>query len=197
MSPKEKEVAAADEEAPEDEDADADTDEHVIDLLSDELTLARAQMDAGQPALAEGTLRHRIAFREAEGPGADDELDALRALLAEALWRQGRLVAARAALDAVRPSSPQRRLPIITLIEAEALAAAGEPDRATGALERVIAAVGVDEAHDLRAGVSGRLSWPLPAELRPRPARPPRPPWAPASAPEERSLIHISEPTRH
>jgi tetratricopeptide (TPR) repeat protein len=183
MSPKEKEVAAADQAAPEDEDADAD--EHVIDLLSDELTLARAQMDAGQPALAEGTLRRQIAYREAEGPGADDELDALRALLAESLWRQGRLGAARAALDAVRPSSPQRRLAIITLIEAEALAAAGEPDRATGALERVIAAVGVDEAHDLRAGVSGRLSWPLPAELRPRPARPPRPPWAPASAPEE------------
>ena len=58
----------------------------------DELTLARAQLDAGQPALAEGTLRSRIAYREAEGPVADDELDALRALLAESLWRQGRLV---------------------------------------------------------------------------------------------------------
>ena len=73
----------------------------------------------------------------------------------------------------MRPGSPQRRLPIVTLIEAEALAAAGEPDRAIGALERVVAAIGVDEAHDLRAGVSGRLSWPLPAELRPQPARPP------------------------
>ena len=155
-------------------------DEHVIDLLSDELTLARAQLDAGLPALAEGTLRHRIAYRESEGPGSDDELDALRALLAESLWRQGRLVGARAALEAVRPSSPQRRLPIVSLIEAEVLAAAGEPDRATGALERVVAAIGVDEAHALRAGVSGRLSWPLPAELRPQPARPPRPPWSPS-----------------
>ena len=161
-----------------DDPASADTaDDHVIDLLSDELTLARAQLDAGQPGLAEGTLRSRIAYREAEGPVADEELDALRALLAESLWRQGRLVSARSALEAMRPSSPHRRLPIVTLIEAEALAAAGEPDRAVGALERVVTAIGVEEAHDLRAGVSGRLSWPLPAELRPQPARPPRPPW--------------------
>ena len=165
----------------EDRAEDAAGDDHVIDLLSDELTLARAQLDAGLPALAEGTLRSRIAFREADGPVADDELDALRALLAESLWRQGRLVSARFALEAMRPSSPQRRLPIVTLIEAEALAAAGEPDRAIGALERVVAAIGVDEVHDLRAGVSGRLSWPLPAELRPQPARPPRPPWGPAT----------------
>ena len=160
------------------EPAEAEED-HVIDILPDELTLARAQLDAGQPALAEGTLRARIAFREADGPVADDELDALRALLAEALWRQGRLVAARFALEAMRPSSPQRRLPMVMLIEAEALAAGGEPDRAIGALERVVAAIGIDEAHDLRAGVSGRLSWPLPADLRPQPARPPRPPWGP------------------
>jgi hypothetical protein len=169
---------------PEDVEAQADSagDDHVIDLLSDELTLARAQLDAGQPALAEGTLRTRIAYREADGPVVDDELDALRALLAESLWRQGRLVSARYALEAMRPSSPQRRLPIVTLIEAEALAAAGEPDRAIGALERVVAAIGIDEVHDLRAGVAGRLSWPLPAELQPQPAHPPRPPWAPAAS---------------
>jgi hypothetical protein len=180
------EASAATPEAAEDADAgpevEAAEDDHVIDLLPDELTLARAQLDAGQPALAEGTLRTRIAYREADGPVADDELDALRALLAESLWRQGRLVSARFALEAMRPSSPQRRLPIVTLIEAEALAAAGEPDRAIGALERVVAAIGIDEAHDLRAGVSGRLSWPLPAELRPQPARPPRPPWGPPAA---------------
>jgi len=160
-------------------------DDHVIDLLSDELTLARAQLDAGLAPVAEGTLRARIAYREADGPVADDELDALRALLAESLWRQGRLVSARTALEAMRPSSPHRRLPIVTLIEAEALAAAGEPDRAVGALERVVAAIGVDEVHELRAGVSGRLSWPLPAELRPQPARPPRPPWGPSTADDE------------
>lgn len=160
--------------------ASASDEVHVIDLLPDELTLARAQMDAGQPALAEGTLRHRIALREAGGVASDDELDALRATLAEALWRQGRLVAARAALETVRPSSPQRRLPMMMIIEAEALAAAGEPDRAVGTLERVITAVGVDEAHALRAGVSGRLTWPLPTDLRPEPARAPRPPWTPA-----------------
>jgi hypothetical protein len=129
-------------------------------------------------------VRARIAYREAEGPVVDDELDALRALLAESLWRQGRLVAARFVLEAMRPSSPQRRLPMVMLIEAEALAAAGEPDRAIGALERVVAAIGIDEAHDLRAGVSGRLSWPLPADLRPQPARPPRPPWGPPATDE-------------
>src|SRR5688500_19009825 len=117
----------------------------VIDLVPDELTLARAQLAAGLPALAEGTARRRIAVREADGTSGDEELDMLRVLLAEALWRQGRLVGARAALDAMRPSSAQRRLPIVLLIEAESHAASGEPDRAAGALERVIGAVGVDE----------------------------------------------------
>ena len=160
---------------------------HVIDLIADEIGLARAQLDAGLPSVAEGTLRHRIAVREADGTHADDELDALRALLAESLWRQGRLVAARAALDAVRPSSPQRRLPTMLLVEAEALAAAGEPDRAAGALERVVSAIGVDEAFALRAGVPGRLSWPLPAELRPPPPRAPRPPWSTALSADDTS----------
>jgi hypothetical protein len=153
---------------------------HTVDLVSDELRLARAQLDAGQPALAEGTVRRRIAVRESDGTTGDDELDALRVLLAEALWRQGRLVGARAALDAVRPGSPQRRLPIVLLVEAESLAAAGEPDRAAGALERVITAIGVDEAYAMRAGVPGRLTWPLPGELLPSPARAARPPWSSA-----------------
>jgi len=167
--------------------AENEADEHVIDLVADELTLARAQLDAAQPGLAEGTVRRRIALVEADGRGADEELDALRALLAESLWRQGRLGSARAALDAIRLGSPQRRLPIVGLVEAEALAAAGEPDRAAGALERVVAAIGVDEAHLLRAGVSGRLSWPLPAELQPQPAPAPRPPWSPPPASEDLS----------
>ncbi len=151
---------------------------HTVDLVSDELRLARAQLDAGLPALAEGTVRRRIAVREADDTTGDDELDALRVLLAEALWRQGRLVGARAALDAMRPGSPQRRLPMVLLVEAESLAAAGEPDRAAGALERVVAAIGVDEAYTLRAGVPGRLTWPLPGELLPSPARAARPPWS-------------------
>ena len=150
---------------------------HSIDLVADELGLARAQLDAGLPALAEGTVRHRIATREADGTTGDDELDALRVLLAESLWRQGRLVGARAALDAVRPSSGQRRLPIVLLIEAESLAASGEPDRAAGTLERVISAIGVDEAYALRGGVPGRITWPLPGELMPSPSRG-RPPWS-------------------
>lgn len=159
------------------ENASAD-DDQVIDILVDDMRLARAQLDAGQPGLAEGTARQRIARREADGPGSDDELDALRTLLAEALWRQGRVASARVALDAVRAGSPQRRLPIASLIEAEALAAAGEPDRAAGAMERVISAVGVDRAHELRAGVTGRLTWPLPAELQPPVVQVSRPPWA-------------------
>jgi hypothetical protein len=153
---------------------------HTIDLVSDELRLARAQLDAGIPALAEGTVRHRIAVREADGTTGDDEVDALRVLLAEALWRQGRLAGARAALDAVRPSSTQRRLPIVLLIEAESLAASGEPDRAAGAMERVISAIGVDEAYALRAGVPGRVTWPLPGELLPSPPTA-RPPWSQAA----------------
>jgi hypothetical protein len=161
--------------------AEVEGEVHIVDLVSDELHLARAQLDAGQPALAEGTVRRRIAVREADSTTGDEELDALRVLLAEALWRQGRLVGARAALDAVRPGSPQRRLPIVLLVEAESLAAAGEPDRAAGALERVITAVGVDEAYALRSGVPGRLTWPLPGELLPSPTRAARPPWSSAA----------------
>jgi len=169
---------------------------HVIDLIADEIGLARAQLDAGLPSVAEGTLRHRIAVREADGTHADDELDALRALLAESLWRQGRLVGARAALDAVRPSSPQRRLPTMLLVEAEALAAAGEPDRAAGALERVISAIGVDDTFALRAGVPGRLSWPLPAELRPPPPRAPRPPWSDARSADDATAAPADDDAR-
>jgi hypothetical protein len=153
----------------------------VIDLVADEHALARAQLDAGQAGLAEGTVRRRLGWLEAENVGLTDETDALRVLLAEALWHQRRPVAARQALDAVRPSSPQRRLPIAGIIEADALAAAGEPDRAAGAMERVIDAIGIEGAFELQAGVPGLLSWPLPAELTglsPRPAV--RPPWSPS-----------------
>ena len=152
----------------------------VIDVLTDELSLARAQIASGLAGLAEGTLRRRLARLEADGVLADDEVDALRVLLAEALWRQQRPAAARAALDGVRAASPQRRLPIAMLIEAETLAAAGEADRAAGAQERLLAAVGPEAAFELLGGVPGRLAWPLPAGLRPEPTRAPRPPWSPA-----------------
>jgi hypothetical protein len=152
-----------------------------IDLVADELGLARAQIDAGQPGLAEGTLLRRLAWLEADGAGVSDETDALRALLAESLWRQGLLGAARRALEGVRPSSPQRRLPVTLVIEADALAAAGERDRAAGAMERVIGAIGVDAAFELRGTMPGHLSWPMPSELRPEPERASRPPWSPAA----------------
>lgn len=175
------EARAADDDAP----APGSTDDarHVIDLVADELALARAQLDAGLAAVAEGTVRRRLARLEADGAGADDETDALRALLAEALWRQGRPVGARQAIDAIRPGSPQRRLPMTMLVEAEALAAAGEPDRAQGEMERVVEAIGVDDAFELQAGVPGRLVWPLPRELQAQPLRPVRAPWTPPSAP--------------
>ena len=159
-------------------------DPHVIDLVADELGLARAQLDAGLASLAEGTLRRRLARVEADG-GGDDEADALRLLLAEALWRQGRSTSARHALDAIRASSPQRRLPVALLIDAETLANAGEADRAAGAQERLLAAIGVDEAFALRGGVEGRLTWPLPSAIRPAAAEPARPPWSPPAPDEE------------
>jgi hypothetical protein len=160
-------------------DEPAAADEHVIDVIADELGLARAQLDAGLPGLAEGTVRRRLARLEADGgDGAADEVDALNLLLAETLWRQQRHVAARSALEVIRSGSAQRRLPIALLIDAETLAAAGEADRAAGAQERLIAAVGVDEAHVLRAGVPGRLSWPLPADLAAEAPPPSRPPWS-------------------
>ena len=153
------------------------SDVQVIDLVPDELGLARAQLDAGQPGLAEGTVRRRLAWLEADGVGADDESDALRTLLAESLWRQRRPAAARQALEGVRPSSPQRRLPIAMVVEAEALAAAGEQDRASGVMERVIASIGVEAAFELRAGIGARLAWPAPQELQAAPPRAPRAPW--------------------
>jgi tetratricopeptide (TPR) repeat protein len=165
----------------------------LIELVPDELALARAQLDSGLPMLAEGTVRRRIAWLEADrGRGAADEIDAARLLHAEALWRLGRPIAARASLDAIRVSSPQRRLPIALVIEAEALAAAGEPDRAAGVVERVIRSVGADEAWRLRAGAGGRAAWPVPTELAPQPARPERAPWSATSAAapdDERSAL--------
>lgn len=162
------------------------TDEaYLVDLVPDEMALARAQLNAGLPALAEGTARRRLARIEADGNRNPDEADALRLLLAEALWRQGRPVAARVSLEGIRPSSPQRRLPVAMLIEAETLAAAGESDRAAGAQERLLAAIGVDEALELRAGVPGRLAWPLPSGMRPETPRAARPPWSPAAAEQD------------
>ena len=149
----------------------------IIDVIADELGLARAQIDAGLVLLAEGTVRRRLATLEADGVTSDDETDALRLLLAESLWRQGRPTAARRALEAIRPSSPQRRLPMAMLIEAETLAAAGEMDRATGAQERLLAAVGPDAAFELAGGAADRLTWPVPESMQPRAGHAPRPPW--------------------
>jgi hypothetical protein len=160
-------------------------DVQVIDLIRDELALARAQIDAGLLGLAEGTVRRRLAHLEADGVTSDDETDALRLLLAETLWRQGRSTSARRSLEAIRPASPQRRLPVAMLIEAETLAAAGEADRAAGAQERLLAAIGADAAFELAGGMAGRITWPLPEAMQPGSGRVPRPPWTARSDPAD------------
>jgi hypothetical protein len=166
-------------EPPAEAEREPDADEvQVIDVIPDDLALARAQLDAGLAPLAEGHLRIRIARLEAEGASAADELDAARCLLAESLWRQQRPIAAGAVLDAIRPGSLERRRPIAMLIEAEARAAVGDPDRARALMEEVVSAVGVERAWVLRGGMPTRLSWPLPPMLRP-PGR--RGPPAPGS----------------
>jgi hypothetical protein len=48
-------------------------------------------------------------------------------------------------------------------------------------MERVIAAIGVDAAYELRGELPGKLTWPLPSALAPRAPSPPRAPWASTS----------------
>lgn len=141
-------------------------DEVGIDLVPDQLALARAQLDAAQYGVAEGTLRRRIATLEATGRDPD-ELDAARALLAESLWRQGRPVAAYGAVSAVRARGAERRRPLTMMIEAEGLAAMGEVRQGEGLLERVVTAVGADDAWRLRRGAPSRLEWPNPSWASP------------------------------
>jgi tetratricopeptide (TPR) repeat protein len=150
------------------------SDESVVDLIPDDLSLARAQLTAGLVGQAEGSLRRHIARLDADADDGRslDELDAARALLAEALWRQGRPMAGAAVIDTIRAGSLERRRPIVLLVEAEAMAAAGDPDRADALMERVIESVGIDEAWRLRGGVPSRLAWPMPASMRPTPRRP-------------------------
>jgi hypothetical protein len=138
----------------------------VVDLLPDELALARAQLASGLYGLAEGVLLRLIAGLEAAGKGGLEELDVARALLAESLWRQGRPLAAGVAVEAIRSTSLERRRPIIMLIEAEALAAAGDSDRAARLAERVVSTIGVDDAWKLRGGVATRITWPAPPSFR-------------------------------
>ena len=158
-----------------------------VDLIPDELSLARAQLASGLPGQAEGVLRRHVARLEAGGRGAAEELDAARAMLAEALWRQGRPLAASQALEAIRESSLERRRPLVLLVEAESMAVSGHPERAEALMEEVIDSVGVDEAWRLRGGVPSRLPWPVPASLRPtarRPGAPSTPLSASAAAPQ-------------
>ena len=141
-----------------------------IDLFPDDLALARAQINSGLASLAEGVLVRHIARLEVSGRGALDQIDAARSLLAEAIWRQGRPVAAAAVVDAIRNASVERKRPIIILIEAEGRAATGQAEQAARLAEQVVAAIGVDETWKLRAGVPSRIAWPIPPSFR-MPAR--------------------------
>lgn len=139
-----------------------------VDLLSNELALARAQLDSGLAPLAEATLRHHAAQLDLDGLTSSDEMDAVRALLGEVMWRLGRPLAAGEQIGRIRPSSPERREPRLWIIEAEADAAAGREERARAAMERVVEAIGVDGAWHARRGMPSRLPWPLPDEMRAR-----------------------------
>jgi hypothetical protein len=180
------------------------TDETFVDLIPDELALARAQLASGLLGMAEGSLRRHVARLDAGGRGVPEELDAARALLAEVLWRQGRPLAGGAVVDSIRAGSLERRRPIVLLVESEAMAAGGDPDRAAALMERVIDAVGVDEAWRLRGGVPSRLAWPVPASMRATQRRPagtsPPPPGgvAPSPSPERTAAAHARlEAGRH
>lgn len=141
---------------------------YLVDLVPDELALARAQLDSGIPGAAEAVLVRRIAVLGAQGQPALDELDVARGLLAEALWRQGRPIAAGQVAGRIRAGSLELRRPLVMMIEAESLAAAGQADAASGLMERIVSEVGVDEAWRLRGGIASRLPWPVPVSLRAR-----------------------------
>jgi hypothetical protein len=180
------------------------TDDTFVDLIPDELALARAQLASGLLGMAEGSLRRHVARLDAGGRGVPEEMDAARALLAEVLWRQGRPLAGGAVVDSIRAGSLERRRPIVLLVEAEAMAAGGDPDRAAALMERVIDAVGVDEAWRLRGGVPSRLAWPMPASMRATQRRPASAtPGAPGTAtpppsPERTAAAHARlEAGRH
>lgn len=154
-----------------------------IDLFGDDLALARAQIGSGLFGIAEGTLRRRIrALSAMTRPG--EEMDVARLLLAEALWRQGRIAAAGAVVAEIRPRSPSRRKPLTLMIEAEALAAQGLADRAEPLVASVVSALGADGAWEMRQGAPTRLAWPHPPALD---DSPPPPPLAVAGEPAVRA----------
>jgi hypothetical protein len=134
-----------------------------VDLVADDLAVARAQLDSGLPAMAEGILRRRIGQLEAEA-GDPDDLDASRALLAEALWRQGRPIGAAAVAGQIRRASDARRRPMTLLVEAEGAAAAGENDVAAELMNRLVGEIGPDGVSALRGGMPSRLAWPSSSE---------------------------------
>ncbi|MFN2484277.1 MAG: hypothetical protein ABR509_04990 [Candidatus Limnocylindria bacterium] len=135
-----------------------------IDLLPDEVALARSQLEGGLPLLAETTLRELLSRRDASGSADETALEPVYAVLAEALWRQQRPLEAGAVLAAVRPSSDLRRETVALMVDADAAAAAGDLARARALRDRVISSVGPEAAWLVRAGVPTTLDWPNPFE---------------------------------
>jgi hypothetical protein len=170
--------------------------EYLIDLIPDELALARTQLASGLAGLAEAVMLRRIARLQTQARGAPEELDAARAILAEALWRQGRPLAAGEVIERVRGGSLERRRPLIMLIEAEAQAARGDTDRASALMERVVGAVGIDEAWRLRAGLPSRLRWPTPPSLLARRQGAAPDGYAPGERADPRAQAAPADPAR-
>lgn len=160
------------------------------DLISDELTLARGQIEDGLEGLAERTLRRLLSEADAAGsdPGA---VDAMRGTLAEALWRQGRPRAAADVLAEVR-GDEVRRVPLMRAIEADAVAAAGDLERATAMMDALVGDVGVEVIWEIRAGVPSRLAWPQPVELSASDAAPDSAPQRTERHARARARLHAA-----
>jgi hypothetical protein len=135
-----------------------------VDLLSDEVALARSQLAGGLPILAEVTARELLARLVADNPGDATALEPAYAVLAEALWRQQRPVEAGATLEKIRSTSDLRRAPVALMVEADASAAEGDLGRARAIRDRLVAAIGAEAAWLARAGVPAQLEWPDPFE---------------------------------
>jgi hypothetical protein len=99
-------------------------------------------------------------------------------------------------VGSISAGSLERRRPIVMLVEAEAMAAGGDPDRATALMERVIDAVGIDEAWRLRGGVPSRLPWPVPPSMRPVARRAPGAPGSPPARPGGSTATTTPSPER-
>ena len=157
-----------------------------VDLMPDQLALARAQLGSGLYGLAEGVLLRLIGGLEAAGRGGLEELDAARSLLAEALWRQGRPVAAGAVMDAIRARSLEHQRPLMVpdrrrehrLQPATPIKLRGSPSRWWRRSGRTKPGGCVPGCHRASPGPPHPRSEPTPANPASRPAAHRRTAWS-------------------